>query len=449
MEIATLKPYADYKPSGIEWLGDVPAHWDVGRLKSHTENVVTPTRIRQSNEIYIALEHVESWSGRVIEADSDIEFVSQVNRFQSGDVLFGKLRPYLAKVTRPDRDGVCVGEFLILRPRNGTLQSSYLEKSIRSKPFIDAVTASTYGAKMPRANWEFIGNMESPIPPLAEQTAIVRYIDRADDRILRAISAKERLIELLTEQRQAVIQRVVTRGLDPNVQLKDSGIDWLGDVPSHWEVRRLSESVSDCVNGVWGEEPNGTEDLPCVRVADFDRRRLRVCNPIPTWRAITLNERRRRTLKCGDLLLEKSGGGDLQPVGVVILFDQDEPAVCSNFIAKITVREGYNPNFLTFLHSTLYSIRLNTRSIKQTTGIQNIDSSAYLNEPIVFPPLSEQTSIARYLDKATADIDTAIDKTQRQTDLLREYRTRLIADVVTGQVDVRGAVGDEVELPVS
>ncbi len=162
-------PYPAYKSSGIDWLGDIPAHWDLRRLKTHTENVIKPSNSPHDDGLRVALENVESWTGRIIEPETDMQFDSQVREFHAGDVLFGKLRPYLAKVARPDRDGVCVGEFLVLRPNDGMLQPSYLEQLIRSKPFIDAVNASTYGAKMPRANWEFIGNMGCPFPRRADR----------------------------------------------------------------------------------------------------------------------------------------------------------------------------------------------------------------------------------------------------------------------------------------
>ena len=192
----------------------------------------------------------------------------------------------------------------------------------------------------------------------------------------------------------------MTPNLHPYPAYKSSGVEWLGEVPEHWEVRRLRDSTIDCVNGVWGSDPNGIDDVPCVRVADFDRFGLRVRKPIPTMRAVAPNERQRRMLRSGDLLLEKSGGGEQQPVGVVMLFNHDVPAVCSNFVARISVREKFDAIFLTFLHSTLYSIRLNTRSIKQTTGIQNLDSAAYLRESVAFPPHPEQTAIVRFLDHA-------------------------------------------------
>ena len=212
---------------------------------------------------------------------------------------------------------------------------------------------------------------------------------------------------------------------------RPSGVEWLGEVPVHWKVRRLQVSVSHYVGGVWGSEPNGVDDLPCVRVADFDRRRLRVHMDSPTLRSITQNDRYKRVLSPGDLLLEKSGGGDLQPVGVVILYDHSVPAVCSNFIARLQLAPDNDPVFLTYLHSTLYAIRLNSRAIKQTTGIQNLDVSAYLGELVCFPPFAEQRAIAAFLDRETAKIDALVSKKERLIELLQEKRTALISHTVT------------------
>ena len=225
--------------------------------------------------------------------------------------------------------------------------------------------------------------------------------------------------------------------LKPYPSYKDSGMDWLGEVPSHWEVRRLGTSVEGCINGIWGNDPNGSEDLPCVRVADFDRVRLRVRLEKPTLRAIAPGERNRRLLKKGDLLLEKSGGGDLQPVGVVMLYDHDAEAVCSNFVARMPVSARCDSSYLMYLHSHLYAIRLNVRSIKQTTGIQNLDSSSYLGEPVSFPPLPEQVAIVRFLDHANRSIRRYIDAKQKLVTLLEEEKQAIIHQAVTGQIDVR------------
>ena len=205
---------APLKPSGVEWLGDVPAHWDVRRLKASVTNVISQDKARRPDDIYIALENVESWTGRIIEPESNEAFSSQARRFQSDDVLFGKLRPYLAKVARPNRNGMCVGDFLVLRASDGALQAAYLERMVRSKPFIDAVDSSTYGAKMPRANWEFIGNMVCPVPPLAEQAAIVRHLDKATADIDAAVENARRTVELLGEYRARLVADAVTGRVD-------------------------------------------------------------------------------------------------------------------------------------------------------------------------------------------------------------------------------------------
>ena len=224
--------------------------------------------------------------------------------------------------------------------------------------------------------------------------------------------------------------------LRPYPKMKESGIDWLGRVPEHWELRRLGASIDDCVNGVWGADPDDRHNMVCVRVADFDRVRRRVDMSRKTIRAITQRERRRRLLNKGDLLIEMSGGGNLQPVGAVVMYDHDAPAVCSNFVARMSVAPNYDPTYLTYLHSCIYERRLNTRSIKQTTGIQNLDSYLYLSERSAFPPLSEQTAIGRFLDHTDRRLQRYVRARKQLIALLYESDNATIYQAVTGQIDV-------------
>ena len=227
---------------------------------------------------------------------------------------------------------------------------------------------------------------------------------------------------------------MITR-LAQHLELKDSGIEWLGSVPEHWTIERLHRSVQGCFNGIWGNEPNGHDDLTCVRVADFDRVRRRVRLAKPTVRAIATAERKHRLMRNGDLLLEKSGGGDLQPVGIVILYDHNAEAVCSNFVARMQVACHYDPNFLVYLHSHLYSIGLNVRSIKQTTGIQNLDSSSYLRERVAFPPPAEQVAIAHFLEHIDDQIRCCIRGKENLIKLLKEQKYAIINHAVTRGLD--------------
>lgn len=224
---------------------------------------------------------------------------------------------------------------------------------------------------------------------------------------------------------------------------KVSGIDWLAEMPAHWNSMRLRFTVRGCLTGIWGEEADGGQhDLPCVRVADFDRTELVVRGPVPTLRKITPSERRRRLLGYGDLLLEKSGGGDQQPVGVVVLYDSTDAAVCSNFVARMEVVPGNSPRFLAYLHACLYSGRLNERSIKQTTGIQNLDAGSYLDERAPLPPVDEQRAVAAFLDRETARLDGLIEKRQRMISLLQEKRASLITHAVTRGIDAGAPLKD-------
>lgn len=216
---------------------------------------------------------------------------------------------------------------------------------------------------------------------------------------------------------------------------KTTGCDWFPEIPSHWGIDRAKWSISSCQNGVWGAEPDGDDDLVCIRVADFDRQSLRVSTEKLTMRSIAEKDRRNRLLNNGDLLLEKSGGGEQQLVGAVVEFNQPFPAVTSNFIARMVANDGMNPRFLVYLHLHLYSGRVNFRSIKQTTGIQNLDSQAYLDESITYPPLDEQQAIARFLDFKTAQIDALIAKKKVLLDKLAEKRTALVSHAVTKGLD--------------
>ena len=235
-----LDPNVPLKDSGVEWLGEVPKHWKIQRLKAGVANIVDQTTNKNTQNLYIALEHVESWTGIIRKSGADTVFDSQVKRFIRGDVLFGKLRPYLAKVTCPDCNGVCVGEFLVLRPKDSKLVASYLEHFLRSKPAIDIVNAATFGAKMPRADWTFIGNLEQLVPPVAEQILIVKYLDKSTADIDSAISRARREIELLQEYRTRLIADVVTGKVDVR-GVANSLPDEFGDSEPTGERNALSD----------------------------------------------------------------------------------------------------------------------------------------------------------------------------------------------------------------
>lgn len=209
-----LDPDAKMKPSGVEWLGDVPEGWEVKPLKTVLASLAINTKCKTDNELYIGLENVESWTGRIINIDKETVFESQAKKYSTGNILFGKLRPYLAKVAIPKQEGVCSGEFLVLELKNKYNIGEFIENVLRSFGFISLVNRSTYGAKMPRAEWGLIGGTKIGLPSQSEQIKIVEFITAAMITINQTIDRIEKEIDLMSEYRISLISAVVTGKVD-------------------------------------------------------------------------------------------------------------------------------------------------------------------------------------------------------------------------------------------
>lgn len=214
-------------------------------------------------------------------------------------------------------------------------------------------------------------------------------------------------------------------------EYKDSGVKWLGETPDYWRIYQIKRSLVTVVNGIWGSDPKGEDDTIVLRVADFNRETLRIDDNNLTFRFISVNEKKNRLLIKNDLLIEKSGGGEKQLVGCVVLFDKDFVAVTSNFVARIRPLGSVNSGFLCYAFHHLYEQKVNYCSIKQTTGIQNLDSEQYLVNYFSFPPIIEQLSITLFLDYETSKIDQLINKQKALIELLKEKRQALISQAVT------------------
>lgn len=205
-----LDDNAEMKDSGVEWIGEIPKGWEVEKLKFVAPISNKKTSTPNKSMPYLALENVESWTGRLINLRDDAEFESIVNIFKNGDVLFGKLRPYLAKVVFVDFDGVCTGEMLVLKPNKKKILQQFLFYRMVSSEFINIVNVSAYGAKMPRASWTFIGNLEIGFPAIEEQHKIVESLERGLVDIDKLVDKLEVSIGLLQEYKTSLISNVVT-----------------------------------------------------------------------------------------------------------------------------------------------------------------------------------------------------------------------------------------------
>ena len=440
-EVHALEPYPSYRDSGVPWLGKVPAHWDVERLKSSVANVVEPAIVHHGNGNYVALEHVESWTGRFRGVHQNAQSDSQVKRFEPDDVLFGKLRPYLAKVTRPQAAGLCVGEFLVLRPRSARVSAGYLERLLCSKPLIDAIDSSTFGAKMPRADWHFIGSVAITYPSPVEQSAIVRFLDHADRRIRRSIRAKEKLIALLEEQKQVVIHQAVTGQIDvrtgrPYPAYKPSGVEWLGEVPAHWEFKAAKwyyREVDDrsktgmeellSVSHITGVTPRSEKNVTMFKAESNVGHKLCkssdiVVNTMWAWMAAL---------------------GVAKQAGIV------SPSYAVYRSRRSSDLRGDYADLL--LRTTAYRNEYRRRSTGIRSSRLRLYPEEFLRIKILCPPPEEQQRIVTFVADESKAQRRSIEFSRREIDLLREYRTRLIADVVTGKLDVREAAAALPEEP--
>ncbi|AEP89763.1 type I restriction-modification system specificity determinant [Bacillus subtilis subsp. subtilis str. RO-NN-1] len=205
------------------------------------------------------------------------------------------------------------------------------------------------------------------------------------------------------------------------------------EIPQSWEVTRLKNVIISVKNGIWGDEPlNNSDDIECVRIADFDRKKNIVKDKEFTLRNIPKIQSENYLLKKGDLLIEKSGGGEKQPVGFVVQYNLDKKAVYANFMAKIELNsQKVDSTFINYVFSSLYAVKANLKAFNQTTGIQNLNTSVYLNEVFMYPSLNVQKNIVNFLNKKIQAIDETINKKQKMVELLEQQRQSIITEAVT------------------
>lgn len=423
--------YAQYKEldsSGISWLQNKPRHWRIKRIKFSTGLINHKVSVEESQLPYLGLEHIESWTGRKIDGEiSNSEGLA--SSFRVNDVLFGKLRPYLAKVHLAQQDGLISSEALVIRTKC-ELCADFLKYYMLSRDFINVVDSSTYGSKMPRASWEFIGNLPILLPDVEEQQTIARFLDYKTAQIDALIAKQKMLLDKLAEKRTALISHAVTKGLDPTVSMKASGVEWLGDIPANWKKTRIK---------FLGELILGLTYSPNDVVSDGGTLVLRSSNVQDG--KISLNDcvyvsceiPQKVVTKTNDILI-CSRNGSRSLIGKCALLTEE----VSNqaFGAFMTVLRSSHARFLYYvLNSSLFKFQ-SGRFL--TSTINQLTTQTLGDFEIALPPETIQLEIVNYLHKATQKIDSQYCKAQSIINRLTEYRSALITNAVTGKIDVRG-----------
>ncbi|CAN5616619.1 hypothetical protein BH11PLA2_BH11PLA2_51180 [soil metagenome] len=418
----SVPPYPKYKPSGVEWLGDVPEHWTVKRLcfvaemnPSKSETVHLDRALPVS---FLPMEAIGDDGSIDLERQKPIgELETGYTYFCDDDVTVAKITPCFENgkgaVMRGLLNGVGFGttELIVARPIKGEITSLYLDAIFRSIEFRCLGEAEMYGAGgQKRVPESFVRNFATGIPPLIEQTAIAAFLDRETAKIDGLIAEQRRLIELLKEKRQAVISHAVTKGLNPHARLKPSGIEWLGDVPEYWDVVPLKRIVSlKSGDTITGESIDEVGEYP---VLGGNGMRGYTSAFTHDGHYVVIG---RQGALCGNI--NYSNGK----------FWASEHAVVASPLKKMETK---------WLGEMLRAMNLNQYSI--SAAQPGLSMELVGNIRTALPPIQEQKAIATFLVDVTTKLDTLTAEAERAIDLLQERRTALISAAVTGKIDVRG-----------
>ena len=426
-----LKPYPSYKDSEVPWIGEVPEHWEILPNRAIFREVV------QQNHPYEQMLSVTISQGVVPQKelladsskrDGSREDKSSYKLVLPGDIAYNKMRAWQGAIGLSEYTGIVSPAYIVQRPRDG-LNPQYLHLLLRIPSFTTEAERWSYGitSDMWSLRPQHFKVIQTCVPPLDEQDGIVQYLDNTDQRIKAYIGTKGRLITLLEEERQAIIHQAVTRGLDPNVRLKPSGVEWLGDVPEHWKITQFARQVSIAEGQVDPKiEPYASMIMIAPNHVESGTGKLLSTETASEQGAISS----KHLCRAGDVIYSK-----IRPALAKVSVAQTN-CLCSADMYPLRPRHSLQSDYLFWL---LLSTGFTAWSVLQSdrVAMPKINRQTLNNVHIPLPPISEQDSIVQYLIEATTKASSTIGHAQRQIELMEEYRTRLIADVVTGKIDVR------------
>lgn len=439
--MAKYQKYAEYKDSGVEWLGEIPRHWDSKPLKylcTYNDEVLPETTAKDAEIQYIDIGSVSAVDGiSKIETMIFKDAPSRARRIvRDGDVIVSTVRTYLeaiAPINNPPENLIVSTGFAVIRP-NQYLYKSFASYCLRAKGFIKEVVARSVGVSYPAINSSDLVNITIPSIEYAEQVKIANFLDHETAKIDSLIAKQEKLIEILKEKRQAVISHAVTKGLNPNVAMKDSGVEWLGQVPEHWLTPRLKQLIKYGSSISYGIVQPGDpldEGVPFIQTTNISKGSFALEDFQKTSVSIESNYPRSR-LEGGEVIL-----GIRASIGAAFVVPMSFKGVnLSRGIARIVPNNLLRADFLVwYFKSNAVDQYWGLSKQGSTFSEVSIETVKELN--VVIPPLVEQADIAKYLTNESNKFEKLINSAETQKILLQERRTALISSAVTGKIDVR------------
>ncbi|MCE1226249.1 MAG: restriction endonuclease subunit S [Geobacteraceae bacterium] len=433
--------YEKYKDSGVEWLGEVPQEWEVKPVKTvctYNDEVLDDSTPADYDIDYVEISGVSADRG-IMEVTT-VPFCAAPSRarrrVKDGDVIVSTVRTYLraiAPVVKPADNMIVSTGFAVVRPRS--VHPAFLGHLLRSEFMISSVISRSVGVSYPAINASDLVLLKVPLPPLPEQQTIAAFLDRETGKIDALVAEQERLIELLKEKRQAVISHAVTKGLNPDAPMKDSGIEWLGEVPEGWEVKRLKALANSIKAGPFGSAL--TKDMYVSEGYRVYGQEQVIPGDFTVGDYFINHEKftdlQQYQVAPGDILISCVG-----TFGKIAIVPNDiEPGIINPRLLRVRCAESvFAEYFTTLLRSDVVFEQFSFLSRGGTMDIINIGILSEIF--LVLPPLEEQTAITTFLDCETARIDTLTGEAYKAIGLLKERRSALISAAVTGKIDVRG-----------
>ncbi|MCD0418668.1 hypothetical protein LOC51_15735 [Rubrivivax sp. JA1024] len=450
----SLQRYPEYRESGIEWLGNVPSHWLIKRLRFVVELNPSKSEIsgldRTTEVSFVPMEAVGDDGFVSLERTRPIaEVEAGYTYFRDGDVVLAKITPCFENgkgaLMRGLENGIGFGttELIVARPISSEIFGSMLNWIFRAPNFRAQGEASMYGAGgQKRVPDDFVRNCAWALPPLNEQAFIAAFLDRETAKIDALIAEQEKLIALLAEKRQATISRAVTKGLDPSAPMKDSGVPWLGKVPSHWDVVRIKRLISSIEQGwspqcenfpVASSQEWGVLKVGCVNGGVFrpaeNKKLPPELEPVPTY-----------SLKRGDLLISRANTRELVGSAAAVEDDFDNLMLCDKLYRLRLDEERCRSSFLAaYLGTPQARSQIELEATGASSSMLNIGQAAILDLPAPVPSVAEQGRILQFLAVEIERLEALHANAQDAINLLKERRSALISSAVTGQIDVRNA----------
>lgn len=423
--IEALKPYSEYKESGIPWTPLLPTGWRIERAKRLFTKMDRP--VRPGDDVVTCFRDgmVTLRKNRRLRGFTEATVESGYQGIRKGDLVIHGMDAFAGAIGVSDSDGKGTPVYNVCQPRPGVV-ASYYAHTIREMSRAQWILALAKGIRERSTDfrYEMFGNQHVPLPSPGEQVAIVRFLDHANRKIDGFIRAKRKLIGLLNEQKQAIIQHAGTRGLNPNVKLKPSGIPWLGEIPEHWEALRskyLFREVDD-------RSESGKE----THLSMSQKRGLIPNTEIEVRRLVSDSYAGAKLCKTGDLVLNRLKAH----LGVFALAPQ--PGLVSpDYTVLRPIRKLESRYFEAVYRSPACRVELYKRAKGIVQGFWRLYTDDFYAIRMPVPKVEEQTQIMEYLEAALTTQNIAIARTEREITLIQEYRTHLTADIVTGKVDVR------------